>query len=174
MTTIYAASAVVLAMTGLCFWIIRRITRTQNTAEDLDAWVDITWQNSRPIERLLDPTDFEFLRRKGISQKRISQMRAKRRELFRMYLRRLTHEFNAVHAALRMAIVQSEVDRADLVRELGRQRLLFYRHLVIVEFRLTLNAAGFNAVPSLDLIRPLERLHLEFCNLVPAAVGAQA
>jgi hypothetical protein len=174
MNVIYLASLVALTAGGACLWLVRRITSSRPTSRDLGAWIDVSWQNSRPIERLLDPTEFEFLRRRGLSKQRISELRSKRRQLFRMYLRRLTQEFNAIHSALRLAIVQSDTDRADLVRELGRQRFNFYRHLLGVEFRLALNAAGFETVPSLELIRPLEKLHIEFCNLVPSMSGAQA
>jgi len=174
MNVIMIAAGIALAGTGASWWMLRRITRSRATAEDLEAWLDINWQSSRPIQRLLDPSEFEFLRLRGMKEQRIRQLRAKRRRLFRMYLRRLTHEFNTVHGLLRMAMVDANADRADLATELGRQRLLFYRHLVVVELRLAVDALGFDSTPTLDLIRPLERLHLEFANLVPAAAGAQA
>jgi len=174
MNVLYAASLGALLTGGACFWFLWRITSSSSTAEDLDAWIDVSWQSSRPIERLLDPAEFDFLRRRGLSKKRINELRTKRRTLFRMYLRRLTQEFNAVHAALRAVMAESSVDRPDLMRELGRQRLLFYRYLIGVELRLVINSFGFETTPSLALIQPLERLHLEFCNLVPVASGAQA
>jgi hypothetical protein len=142
----------------------------------LNAWIDIGWQARSPLERLLDPAEFEFLQKRGVSEARIRELRAKRRKLFRMYMRRLTHDFNVAHAALQTVVVTASVDRPDLARELGKQRLLFYRGLIGVEVRLTLNALGFDSVPvpSLALIRPLERLHLEFSSLVPDLSAAQA
>jgi hypothetical protein len=141
----------------------------------LNDWSDINYQASSPIERLLDPSEFEFLRKRGLSRHRIEQLRAKRRSIFRMYLRRLTYEFNAAHAALQAVLITAPIDRPELARELGKQRFLFYRGLIGVEVRLRLNALGFDGVPvpSLELIRPLERLHLEFCALVPDLAGAQ-
>jgi hypothetical protein len=174
MNIIYLASLIALASGGACLWIVRRITGAQASAKDLDAWIDINWQTCRPIERLLDPTEFEFLRGKGMSKQRISKLRTERRKLFRMYLRRLTHEFNHVHSGLQLAMVRSTTDRPDLAKELGRQRAIFYKHLVMVEVRLAMNAAGFDCLPSMELIRPLERMHLEFRSLVPAMSGAQA
>jgi hypothetical protein len=142
----------------------------------LNAWIDIDWQSCSPLERLLDPAEFEFLERRGMSKARIDALRAKRRELFRMYMRRLAHEFNLAHAALQSVLLTTEVDRPELARKLAQQRLLFYRGLIGVEVRLTLNALGFDSVPvpSLSLIRPLERLHLEFCSLAPDLSAAQA
>jgi hypothetical protein len=176
MTVIWISSLIALALGGAGLRVLRKLTRPQVSAEDLNEWIDISWQAGSPIERLLDPSEFEFLRKRGLSKQRIQELRAKRRSLFRMYMRRLAHEFNAAHAALETVLVTAHVDRPDLARELGRQRLLFYRGLIGVEVRLTLNALGFDSVPvpSLELIRPLERLHLEFCRLVPDLSAALA
>jgi len=176
MSIIWIAALLALTIAGACFRVLRKLTRPQVSSEDLNAWIDINWQSCSPLERLLDPSEFEFLQKRGLSQKRINELRAKRRELFRMYTRRLTHDFNVAHTALQSVLVTSGVDRPDLFRELGRQRVLFYRGLIGVEVRLMLNGLGFSnvPVPSLDLIRPLERLHLEFCSLVPEFSGAQA
>ena len=98
----------------------------------------------------------------------MSQLRAKRRHLFRMYLRCLTDEFNTVYAALRLTMVSSEVDRAELAKILFTQRRLFYERLLGVQVRLALNAWGFDTVPSLELIRQLEVLRQECYRLSPA------
>ena len=173
MNVILIGSLIALALGGACFRALWKLTRPQASAEDLNDWININWEASSPIERLLDPSEFEFLRKRGLTKERIQQLRAKRRSLFRSYIRRLTHEFNLAHSALATVLVTATVDRPDLARELGRQRLLFYRSLIVIEMRLTLNALGFDCVPtSLDLIRPLERLHLEFCSLVPDMSGA--
>jgi hypothetical protein len=152
------------------FLVLRRLTLRRVAVEDLNAWIDFEWRSTGPLERLLNPAEFELLSERGLSRQRVRQLRARRRTLFRMYLRRLTGEFNTAHASLQMVLVTAEIDRPDLARELNHQRLLFYRGLLGVELRLLLNAAGFDAVPSLELLRPLERLHVEFCRLVPMAV----
>jgi len=172
------AALIVLAIAGACYRALRKLTRPEVSSEDLNAWIDSDWQSCSPMERLLDPSEFEFLKKRGLSKERINALRAKRRSLFRMYMRRITHEFNVAHAALQSVLVASNVDRPDLAKELGRQKLLFYRGLINVEVRLTINALGFDRVsmPSMDLIRPLERLHQEFGRLVPqmAMSGAGA
>jgi hypothetical protein len=176
MNVIWISALCALATAGACFRVLRKLTRPQVSSEDMNAWTDIDWHSCSPLERLLDPSEFEFLERRGLSKARIDALRAKRRALFRMYMRRLTNEFNLAHAALLSVLVSTEIDRPDLTRELALQRLLFYRGLIGVEVRLTLNALGFDSVPapSLSLIRPLERLHLEFCSLVPDLSAAQA
>jgi hypothetical protein len=174
MTVIYIASFLALALSAACLLVLRKLTRPRVSAQDLNAWIDINWQSSSPLERLLDPAEFELLLDRGLSRERVNQVRARRRVLFRMYLRRLTQEFNTAHEALEMVLVGASIDRPDLVGDLNRQRLLFYRGLIGVEVRLALNALGFDAMPSLDLLRPLERLHIEFCRLAPAMPGAPA
>jgi hypothetical protein len=176
MTILWIAALVDLAVAASSFLVLRKLTHPRVSSEDLNAWNDIDWQSCSPLERLLDPAEFEFLRKRGLSEARIKDLQAKRRSLFRMYMRRLAHDFNMAHSALKTVLVTAEVDRPDLVREMGRQRFLFYRGLIGVEARLVLNALGFHCVPvpSLALIRPLEQLHMEFCNLVPAMSGAQA
>ena len=176
MNVIWMAALIAFAIVAACFRALRKLIRPQVSAEDLNTWIDMNWQSCSPLERLLDRSEFEFLERRGLDKARIHALRAKRRELFRMYMRRLTHEFNSAHAALQTVLVTAEVDRPELARELARQRLLFYRGLIGVEVRLRLNAMGFDSVPvpSLALIRPLERLHLECCRLVPDLSAAQA
>jgi hypothetical protein len=160
-----------LALGCLGFSLLRRVTCPRISSEDLNAWIDIDWQSCRPLERLLDPAEFAFLKPR-LSDERIRQLRSRRRELFRMYLRRLAHDFNTAHALLRSAMADSPADRPELARDLGRQRLLFYHRLVRIELQLALDALGIHTVPRLDLLEPLERLHTEFQRLAPAAVTA--
>jgi hypothetical protein len=171
MMAISIASLVAFAIAGACLLILRKLTLRRVAVEDLNSWVDFASHTAHPLERLLDPAEFEHLRGRGISRERIRALRARRRYLFRMYMRRLTEEFNTAHEALQGVLLRAGCDRPDLARELSRQRLLFYRGLVAVELRLELNALGFEATPSLELLRPLERMHLEFCRLVPAAAA---
>ena len=174
MIVLLIASLIALATCGAGCLVLRTLTRPQVSTEDMNDWIDINWQNCRPLERLLDPTEFQFLRDRGLSKERIKQLRFQRQKLFRLYLRRLTHDFNGVHAVLKMAMVNSASDRPDLAQELATQRIAFHRALIGVEFRLVLYAAGFDTAPSMDLIRPMERLHARFCELMPAMSGAPA
>ncbi len=174
MNAIYLAVLILVSTGASCLWMMYRLVKPRPHAEDLDSCADVHWRTSQPIERLLDPAEFEFLRRRGLSAARINALRVKRRQLFRMYLHSLTQEFNAVHNALKLIVVQSETDRADLARELARQRILFYRHLTLIRIHLLLSALGMEMAPTIELIRPLERLRTEFLLLAPAVSGARA
>jgi hypothetical protein len=176
MTIVWIAALFAFAIIAAGFRVFRKLTRPQVSASDMDTSTDLDWQSSSPLERLLDPSEFEFLRTRGVSEKRIAELRARRRSIFRMYIRRLTVDFHTTHETLQAVLVSAREDRPDLARELARQKLFFYRGVIVVEIRLMLNALGFNRVPvpSLALIRPLERLHLEIGNLVPDLSGAAA
>ena len=171
MTAISIALLVSLTIGVACLLILRRLTLPRVAVEDMNCWVDGSCCTAHALQRLLDPAEFAHLRRRGLSAARIRELRARRRSLFRTYLRRLTQEFNTAHYSLQMVLVSAGCDRPDLARELNHQRLLFYRGLIAVELRLALHALGFEAAPSLKLLVPLERLHLEFCRLMPSAAA---
>jgi len=174
MNLIFIGFLVVAAACWGFYLALRKLTRPRVSTAEMNDWIDMSWQNCRPIERLLDPAEFHFLHVRGLSKQRIKQLRSQRQKLFRLYLRRLTHEFNMLHGALAAAMVQSATDRPDLWRELSRQRMLFYRRLVGVEFRLALYPLGFDRKPALELIRPLQELQVQFRELVPVMAGVQA
>jgi len=140
-------------------------------AETLER-VDLSWKDYRPIHRLLDSADFDYLRRKGISEPKIRKLRVERRKIYRLCLRSLARDFNQVHQMLSFIVVQSGADRADLAAELAKQRLVFYRNLLLVELRLTLDACGFERMPAIDLLGPLEILQTHLCQLAPNASPA--
>src|SRR5579872_2164307 len=133
---------------------------------------DLSWRDYRPIQRLLDPADFDYLRRKGIAETRIKKLVAERRRIYRTCLRSLARDFNQVHQTLTVCLVQSRADRPQLAAELAKQRLVFYRHLMIVEFRLSLHACGVSRMPSIDLVAPLRALQNQLHELTPAGASA--
>ena len=85
----------------------------------------------RPFHRLLDQSEFEYLRRRGVPESRIRKFRAERRKLFRLCLCNLTRDFNQVQHAIKILLIHSQVDRADLVAVLVQMlRLIHVRMLV--------------------------------------------
>jgi len=127
----------------------------------------------RSLQRLQDSEEFSFLHGR-LSQGRIKELQAERRAILRRYLRDLACDFNRLYHALRLSLVESETDRRDLAAELGRQRLLFYRNFLLVEFRLLLNACGVDRMPTLHLVRRVEMTHATLCELAPATEWATA
>ena len=132
--------------------------------------MDLSWRDYRPLHRLLDPIDFDFLRKCGISKRRIQKLRAERQSIYRLCLRSLAQDFGCLHRTLSVLLIQSQSDRPDLVAELAKQRMIFHRNLVLAEFRLLLYRCGFERMPAIDLVKPLEILQSQLQLLaVPAA-----
>ena len=134
--------------------------------------LELCWRDYRPLDRLLDPADFEFLRCRGVSENKIKKLRAKRRKIYRLCLRSLAYDFNQVYRSVNLVLIQSRVDRPDLAAELARQKLTFYRNLLKAEFRLALTTFGFDRMPAIDLLQPLEVLQSHLRQLAVAGAAA--
>src|SRR5207302_1408572 len=87
----------------------------------------------RPMQRLLDQAEVQYLRDNGISKGKITKLRSKRRRIYRLYLRTLAQEFNRVHDALKSLLISSYSDQPDLATLLAKQTFIFYRNLLLVE-----------------------------------------
>src|SRR5262252_4455576 len=116
MTVYYIAVLILLMMAGAYIGIVRNFTCRKVSAENLNTWLDMDWPSCSHLDRLLDPAEFEFLRKRGLSEKRIREFRAARRGIFRIYLRQLTNQFSAAQSTLKMILVSAGVDRPDLAR----------------------------------------------------------
>jgi hypothetical protein len=152
---------------------VRRLSPAGVTACEPD-WVDnFSVAKYRPMLRLLDPADFDFLTSQpGYSKKAMAQLRAERRSIFRAYLRNLVRDFHRLHLAARMHLVAGEQDRPELAALLVRQRLMFLFAVTAVEVRLALHTFGIGAVDVRGLIAALETMR---ANVAPApAFGAAA
>jgi hypothetical protein len=123
----------------------------------------------RPMLRLLSDEDLAFL--PAHSQLRTA-LRARRRALFRGYLRCLTRDYARLLAGVRHAMVQSGVDRPDLARALAKNRMLFAIAICKVEYRLALHAAGIGHVEIGGLVEALEALRSQVSVLTSVAQAA--
>jgi hypothetical protein len=109
----------------------------------------------RPMLRLLSDDDLAFV---SADSKLHRTLRARRRNLFRGYLRCLTRDYARLLAGIRQAMVHSGVDRPDLARALAKNRVLFAIAICKVEFRLALHATGVGSVDISGLVDALEAL----------------
>jgi hypothetical protein len=109
----------------------------------------------RPMLRLLSNDDLEFVSADGKLRR---ALRARRRALFRGYLRCLTRDYAQLLAGVRRAMVQSGADRPDLARALAKNRVLFAVAMCKIEFSLALHAAGIGKVEISALVAALEAL----------------
>jgi hypothetical protein len=123
----------------------------------------------RPMLRLLSDTDLASV---SLDARLKKQFRAKRRDLFRGYLRCLTRDYAMLLAGVRDAMVKSGTDRPDLARALARNRVLFALAICKVEFRLALHATGAGKVDISGLVDAVEALRSQVSVLAPATMAA--
>jgi hypothetical protein len=136
------------------------------TAEWID---DLSINRYRPMMRLLDSREVEFLRSQaGFTPKMESEMHARRCQIFRGYLQCLDMDFRRVCTALKLVLVQSEQDRPDLSAVLLRNQIRFATGLLAVHFRLILYYRGICTVDADPLVRIFDGMAFELRHLVPA------
>jgi hypothetical protein len=123
----------------------------------------------RPMLRLLSNADLAFVSADSNLQRKL---RAKRRELFRGYLRCLTRDYGILLAGIRQAMVQSGIDRPDLARALTRNRTLFAFAVCKIELRLALHATRADNVDVSVLVSALETLCGQSSRLSTASIAA--
>jgi hypothetical protein len=149
---------------GLKFFLkLRMLQSAQNTGSGM-----LAADRYRPMLRLLSDDDLAFV---SANSRLRNELRARRRELFRGYLRCLTRDYARLLAGLRLAIVQSGSDRPDLVRALAKNRMLFALAICKIELRLAVHATGIGKVEISGLVDALEilRSQVQVLSTVSAA-----
>jgi hypothetical protein len=93
----------------------------------------------KPMLRLLSAEDIQFVSSApGLRR----ELRARRRRIFRSYLRCLSKDYSRLLGGVRWIMVNSDIDRPDLAILLSRQRRAFAIAICRVEWKLALHAAG--------------------------------
>lgn len=127
-----------------------------------------------PMQRLLEEGDYRFLAsHPAIGKKGAAKIRARRREIFRGYLRCLGRDYARVCASIRSTMVQSEIDRPDLAKALLRNRLIFTAALAGVECRLAMHACGWGTIDARPLVAALEGMRRQLDLLASVGIGLQ-
>jgi hypothetical protein len=156
--------------------VVRMLRSTDRSLPVTAEWIgDLSTDRYRPMMRLLDSRDIEFLRSQaGFTPKMELEMRAQRCQIFRGYLRCLDMDFQRVCTALKLVLVQSEQDRPDLSAVLLHNQILFATGLLAVHFRLVLYRWGICTVDADTLMRIFDGMAVELRHLVPAAMPVGA
>ena len=120
----------------------------------------------RPLERLLGPEDYQFLKRQpGYQPALADRLRKERREIFRGYLGRLERDFHQLHLLARTLVRDQEQDRPELAWSLFKADAEFRWNLMRIRVRLLLQAAN---------LEDFEQRPVDAKGLVDAAVWMQA
>lgn len=166
MTILFLASLLLTALGTVAlsvFLKVRALQAVQNAT-----CVNLAADRYRPMLRLLSDDDFDFV---AGDPKLRRQMRSRRRELFRAYLRCLTRDYGRLLAGLRHAIVMSGTDRPELSRAIAKNRLLFAWTVCKIEYRLALHASGAGTVDISNLVEAMEVLRNQVNVLSSATVA---
>ena len=90
--------------------------------------------------RLLAENDYEFMLANGADPAVVRRLRNERRRIFRTYLKNLVRDFDRVHRAARIALLESEQDQPELAARLMRVRWEFQLAVFAVQARFALAA----------------------------------
>ncbi len=129
----------------------------------------------RPMERLLGDGDFVFLARQpGMDRKTLRAFRARRRDIFRAYLRDIASDFERLHRAARVQLLTSPEDRPDLAVDLLKLRATFVYAMLAVRWRLALDAVGIRGLDAKSLVGAVEGMRGQLATLLPSATASPA
>ena len=164
------------AATGVLMLVLHQVSvagrRLPVTAEWID---DLSIERYRPMLRLLDSRDLEFLSAQpGFTPRMAGLLRAQRCQVFRGYLRCLSADFSRICGAMKLLMLHARRDRPDLATALVRNQVLFAAGLIVVQCRLLLFQAGLCTVDVNGLVRIFDAMRIELRTLVPSTAGAGA
>ena len=165
-----------LALASALPLLLRKVAVSGGSLPLTAEWIDeLSIERYRPMLRLLDGEDLEFLRSQpGFTPKMATKLRTQRCLIFGGYLQCLNADFRRVCAAMKVLMLQSRNDRPDLAAALVRHQATFLLGMATVQFRLVLYRWGVGAVDVTSMVKILDTMRLELRTLVPVALAAGA
>jgi hypothetical protein len=156
--------------------LVRRLGSETSTLPVTAEWIDeLSADRYRPMIRLLDGRDIQFLRAQpGFTRAMESDLRPRRCQIMRDYLRCLDLDFNRVATALGLLMVQSEQERPQATAALMEYRLRYEAASAVVRARLFLYRWGIGTVDAAPLVRVFDAIRVELRQVMPSAVPACA
>ncbi len=176
MVVLIGAILTMAALLAALFIVVRRIVATQSDLPLNAEWIDeLSIERYRPMMRLLDERDLEFLRSQpGFTPRMAARLRQQRSQIFRGYLRCLAGDFRRVCTAVKVLMLQSRRDRPDLASALVRAQAQFAAGMALAHVRLFFYRWGVCGVDPGALMRTFDGMRLELRALAPVSVGAAA
>lgn len=164
-----------LALLGLLAYLVKKVAFAGNLPVTAEWIEDLSLDRYRPMLRMLDGDDIEFLRSQpGFTPAMASKLRAQRTQIFRGYLKSLETDFTRVCAAIKLIMVQCQHDRPELAEALLRNQITFATAMFGVRVRLTLYRWGVCGVDVTQLVKLFDSMRLELRSLVPSASAMTA
>jgi len=152
--------------------LVRRLGQSDSTLPVTAEWIEaLSTERYRPMVRLLDSADFEFLRSQpGFTRRMEARVRAQRCRIFYGYLDCLDRDFKQVCLALKLVLAHSSLDRPDLAAALIHHQVMFASGLLGAHFRVFLYRWGIGSVDVGGLVKIFDCMQLELRSLVPSAM----
>jgi hypothetical protein len=168
--------AVLVALLAAAVTLVRGFGPGKHTLPLSAEWIDeLSIARYRPMMRLLDPREIEFLSTQpGCTARMERRLRAQRCQLFRGYLLFLQRDFGRVCTAIKLLMAQSEQDRPDLAAVLVRHQMMFVAGVMAMHFRLVLYRMGVCGGDVTGLVATFDQMRLELRSLVPVSMPACA
>jgi phosphatidylserine/phosphatidylglycerophosphate/cardiolipin synthase-like enzyme len=148
---------------------IRKVASPKASHPVTAEWIaELSVDRYRPMLRLLDGEDLEILRSQpDFSPERVREFRRDRCRIFREYLNRLNADFACVCMALKIVMLQSEMDRPELAENLFRHQVRFALGMVQVKARLLLFDLGIGTIQVEPLLSVFDNMRLQLRQMVP-------
>lgn len=163
------------ALTASFLLILRAFSVKGNLPLNSDWIDDLTDDRYRPMLRLLDEDDFNYLKSQpGYTHEMGAKFRAQRLRIFESYLSWIRGDFARLSMALSVLTLQSKHDRPDLATALLRHRVAFAFGLMVVHARLWLYRGGFRGLDVGAVVAPVEAMRIQLRSLSISPAGAAA
>lgn len=174
MDVITVSTLAAVALLAVLFLLVRKVVSAGSELPLDSQWIaELSVERYRPMLRLLDERDLEFLRSQpGFSPKMETKLRAQRAQIFRDYLRGLEADFRRVCTAIKVLMLQSQLDRPDLASVLVRHQASFALGVAVVNVRLILYRWGWGGVDVSELVKRFDLMRLELRSLLPSSMAA--
>jgi hypothetical protein len=158
MIAIYVSLALLSIVTIFAVLFIALFRRTPGAPDP--GWLDeFTIERYRPIERLFDPDDLQFVKcHSGYTPSLGKKLASSRRAAARLFLTELTYDFDRMFRLGREMLVASRRDRPDLASTLVRQWAAFHFRVFVLRVRLVLAPLGLAPRRPIGLLEALARM----------------
>jgi hypothetical protein len=176
LTTLAALVLPALALIAASILACRRIAVLQRSSTRALDWnAELEVDRYRPMLRLLGDEDLRFLRAQpGATPVMVARLQQRRCQLFRAYLRSLEHDFRQASHALILVLIQSQIDRPDLIPALIGSQVKFALGVFQLRCRLLLYRWDVAQEPVARLVDLFEGLQSELRSRTPLPDGAGA
>src|SRR4051794_13616212 len=159
----------VVCFSAIAAVLIVRAGRLKGTSVPDANWLDgFTPEKYRPMLRLLNEQDFEWLVSQGVEQTAVKELRSERRKIFGTYLDNVSRDFGRLHAAASALVLALPDDQPELAARLVTVRIQFQRTLMLVRFHLVLYDLGLHSVDARRLVAGIEAMDRDLRPLLSA------